>query len=158
GDGHVGPERVALEDHRHLTALGRHDGRRGRQHAITDADFARLGREKAGHEPERRRLAAPGRSQQRDEFAGRDLEGEPFDGRDVAVPFREPADADARHRYPRTPRTSRPSSACMSVTVAKVIRSMNRPRTAMAPNCPSSFRSKMTTEITLVAGVKRMID
>ena len=28
----------------------------------------------------------------------------------------------------------------------------------MAPNCPSSLRSKITTDMTLVLGVKRMID
>jgi hypothetical protein len=42
--------------------------------------------------------------------------------------------------------------------VAKVIASMKMPRTAMAPNCPSSLRSKMTTDITFVFGVKRMIE
>ena len=60
--------------------------------------------------------------------------------------------------YSRTPSTSRPSTRCTSATVANVMRSMNRPSTAMAPNCPSSLRSMITTEITLVLGVKRMIE
>src|SRR3989442_11391807 len=53
---------------------------------------------------------------------------------------------------------SRPSSVCITTTAAKVMASMKRPRTAMAPNWPSSLRSKITTEITFVFGVKRMID
>jgi len=53
---------------------------------------------------------------------------------------------------------SRPSSVCITPTAAKVITSMKRPSTAMAPNWPSSLRSKITTEITFVFGVKRMID
>ena len=50
--------------------------------------------------------------------------------------------ADAGHQS-RAPSTSRPSTACTRVTVAKVRTSITRPSTAMAPNWPSSLRSKM---------------
>jgi hypothetical protein len=47
---------------------------------------------------------------------------------------------------------------CTSATVAKVIGSMTRPSTAIAPNWPLFLQSKTTTDITLVAGVNRMIE
>src|ERR1051326_1749124 len=100
-----------------------------------------------------------GRQEVRDELAGLHLQREVVDGGDVAVVPRQRLDRHAGHRrYSLTPSISRPSAACTSVTVANVSTSMTSPSTAMAPNCPSSFRSKMTTDITLVFGVKRMIE
>ncbi|OIQ65939.1 hypothetical protein GALL_524970 [mine drainage metagenome] len=58
GDRHVRPQRVALEDHRHLALLGR-QGARGRGYQpVADMDFAIAGLEKAGDQPQRRGLAA----------------------------------------------------------------------------------------------------
>src|SRR5438067_1031070 len=62
-DGHVGPERVALEDHRHAPALGRHDARARRQAPLADPDLARLGLQEARDQPQGRRLAAAGRTE-----------------------------------------------------------------------------------------------
>ena len=58
GDRHVRPQRVALEDHRHLALLGRQGaGLRGHQ-PVADMDLAVGGLEESGDQPQRRGLAA----------------------------------------------------------------------------------------------------
>src|SRR5882724_763691 len=61
-DGHVGPESVALEDHRHPPALGPHDRRGRRQTALADPNLAGFGLEKTRDQPQGRRLATAGRA------------------------------------------------------------------------------------------------
>src|SRR5262249_55610740 len=161
-DRHVRPERIALEDHRHPALFRRQHAARRRQAAIADPDLAGFRLEKACHQAQRRCLAAARGAEQGHQLARAHVEVEAVHRRDVAVALGEPADADARHNAQplacRAPSTSRPSRPCMTTMVANVVISMKRPSTAIAPNCPSSFRSKMTTDITLVLGVNRMID
>src|SRR6476646_5556797 len=51
----------------------------------------------------------------------------------------------------------KPGRRLMAITTAKVMTSMMMPSTAMAPRSPDSLRSKISTEITLVSEVNRMI-
>jgi hypothetical protein len=62
-DRHVGPDRVGLEDHADLAALGRHEeaGRGVAHHAIADDDASGVVLLEPGHHPQRRCLAAAGR-------------------------------------------------------------------------------------------------
>ena len=50
-----------------------------------------------------------------------------------------------------------PGMRLIAITTAKVITSMMMPSTAMAPRSPNSLRSKISTEMTLVSEVNRMI-
>src|SRR5262249_6433177 len=58
-----------------------------------------------------------------------------------------------RRRMPKP----NPGMRLTSTTMAKVIASIMRPSTAMAPRSPLSLRSKISTETTLVSEVKSMI-
>ena len=63
--GHVREEAVRLEDHAHVALVGRHAG-----HVLAgDEDPAGVRPVEAGDEPQRGRLAAPGRPEQREELA-----------------------------------------------------------------------------------------
>ena len=64
GDRHVRPQRVALEDHRHVALLGRQRARRRGDDALAHADLAGGRLDEAGDEAQRRGLAAAGRAQQ----------------------------------------------------------------------------------------------
>ena len=68
GDRHVRPQRVALEDHRHLALLGRQRARRRRHQAVADMDLAVGGLEETGDQPQRRGLAAARGAQQADQL------------------------------------------------------------------------------------------
>src|ERR1700688_75921 len=50
GDRLVRPNRVRLEDHRHVAAFGRHDAGRARKKSLADANLAVVGLQKAGQE------------------------------------------------------------------------------------------------------------
>ena len=69
GHRHVRPQRVALEDHRHVAAFRRHGARRRGQDLAADHDFACRGLDEARDQPQRRGLAAARRAQQADELA-----------------------------------------------------------------------------------------
>jgi hypothetical protein len=81
----VWPDGVVLEDHAHAACLGRdHAGRRGEQ-PVVDMDRAGIGRDIARDQPQRRRLAAAGRAEQRDELIVLDLEVEILQRRHLKV-------------------------------------------------------------------------
>src|SRR4029077_5907859 len=60
------------------------------------------------------------------------------------------------HERNRTP-PPKPGMRLIAITTAKVMISMMMPSTAMAPRSPDSLRSKISTEITFVSEVNRMI-
>ena len=64
-DRQVGEQAVALEDHAHVALVGRGAGDVGAGHQ----HGAGVGELEAGRDAQRRGLAAPGRSEQRDELA-----------------------------------------------------------------------------------------
>src|SRR5262249_26202102 len=67
------------------------------------------------------------------------------------------SDRRRRHHVLRRRPAPKPGMRLAKITTAKVISSMERPRTAMAPRSPLSFRSKMRTETTFVSEVNSMI-
>ena len=101
--GHVGPEGVALEDHRHPPPLGRDHAGRRREASIADPDLAGLWPEEPRDQAERRRLAAARRPEERDQLAGLHPEVEPFERRKVAIPLRQPLDRHTRHGQSLSP-------------------------------------------------------
>ena len=70
GGGHVREQRVVLEDHADIPPVGRH----ARHVAAVDLDRATARAHETGDHPERRRLARPGRPEQRHELPAPDLE------------------------------------------------------------------------------------
>jgi hypothetical protein len=85
GHRHVRPQRIALEDHRHVAAFRRHRaGRRG-EHLAADHDFACRGLDEARDQPQGRRLAAARRAEQADELAMLDAQRHAVDRDGVAV-------------------------------------------------------------------------
>ena len=95
--GHVREQRVALEHHRHV-ALGR---RRLRDVQAADADRARRRQLEPGDQPQRRRLAAPRRAEQRGERARGHGEREVAHGGDVAVALAHADELDGGRRVTR---------------------------------------------------------
>ena len=71
--GHVGVERVVLEDHRHVAQLRRQVG----DVAVADPDAARVDILEPGEHPQAGRLAAPGRPDEDEKLAVGDVECEP---------------------------------------------------------------------------------
>src|SRR5262249_40405784 len=59
--------------------------------------------------------------------------------------------------HPRILVAPKPGMRLIAATTAKVMTSMMMPRTAMAPRSPDSLRSKISTEMTFVSEVNRMI-
>jgi hypothetical protein len=89
-----------LKDHRHTAPLRRHRAARLRDGAAADPDRALVGFEKAGDKPQRRRLAAPRRSEQADKRAVRDRQGQRIERDGTAKMFRQRFQVDRRHnRY-----------------------------------------------------------
>ena len=93
-DGHVGEERVALEDEPHI-ALSRRDVRHV---APADQDPARGRRRDAGDQGEHGRLARAGRPEDRRKLAGCNRERDVVYRADAAVVFRDAGELDRRHR------------------------------------------------------------
>ena len=88
---HVWPDGVALKDHRHLTPVRRHRaGRRG-ENLTVHLDDAGGRVDEAGDHPQGRGLAATGRPEQRDEFAGLQFEIDAVDREKIAVAFADAA-------------------------------------------------------------------
>jgi len=96
----MGPQGVALEDQRHLAPLGRHDALRRGDLAIARPDLAPVRDEKSGQNLQRRRLAAAGRSEQREKVAIADREGDAAECRGRAVPLFQTDQPDLRRRAP----------------------------------------------------------
>jgi hypothetical protein len=93
---HVREERVLLEDRIDLAPVGRHADDRD----ALDRDRA-LGRLlEAGDHPQRRRLAAPRRAQQREELAVVNVEVQPVDGDQIVKALGHPSQGDDRVGLP----------------------------------------------------------
>ena len=110
---HVRPQRVALEDHRHLALLGRQRPRfRGHQ-PVADMDFAVGGFQKAGHQPQCGGLAAARRSEQAHQLAMVDAQRDVIDDRERFKSLGQAAQFNGRHSTApqRTRRYRRPMAA-----------------------------------------------
>ena len=79
--GHVGEERVALEDDAEVPAVGGD----GQDRLPVQEDVAGGRVDEPGHHHERRRLPGAARAEQRDELARRDGQVHGADGRDLAI-------------------------------------------------------------------------
>jgi hypothetical protein len=95
---HVGIQRVALEDHRHISILRIHVV----HDAIADRDRARGGRVEAGDQAQCSRLAAARRTEEHQELAILDGEVERIDRDDLTESFGDLREADSRHRFAGT--------------------------------------------------------
>ena len=99
-DRHVGIERVALEDHRHVALTGREIG----HVAAADPDPSRGGRLQPGDDPERGRLAAAGRSEEDDELAVGHGQVDRLQDAHAVEPLLDSGQLDLGHRVsPRGP-------------------------------------------------------
>ena len=76
-------ERVLLEDRVHVATMGRNVG----DVFAAEKDGALVGDFEARHDPQERRLAATGRSEEGDELSLRDVERHAVDGDRVAEPL-----------------------------------------------------------------------
>ena len=109
-DAQVREQRVALEDRvgRARTAAG----------PPTSTPSIRIrpsvGRSKPGHHPQRRRLAAAARAEQREELAAAELEVEPADGGEVAEALGDALKLDARTIAARS---RAPSAVALTVSL-----------------------------------------
>ena len=92
-DVHVRVERVALEDHRDVALAGRHVG----DVAISDVDAAVARALETREHPQRRRLAASRGTNQHDELAGPDVEGEVGDDGVALEELPDVLEADPAH-------------------------------------------------------------
>ena len=97
GHRHVRPQRVALEDHRHVAPLGRQRLRRRGHELVADADLAVARLDEAGDQPQRRGLAAAGGPEQADQLAVLDGERYVVDHRGVAIALGQAPQLDRRH-------------------------------------------------------------
>jgi hypothetical protein len=85
-------ERVALEDGVHVAPVGRQADDVG----AAELDRALVGLLETADHPQRRRLPAARRAEQREERAGRDLERDSVDGDDVVEPLDDVREPDVR--------------------------------------------------------------
>src|SRR3989304_2398440 len=96
GHGHVGPERVVLEDHADLALVGGQPV----HHAVAEADLAGIGLRETRQQPEQGGLAAARGAEQREQLAvGHDEIGM-VDGGDGAEALDEPGDGDLHGARP----------------------------------------------------------
>src|SRR5439155_3087463 len=79
----------ALEDHRHVAALGRLRARRRGDKPVADTDFAGRGLDEAGDQPQGRGLAAARGAKQADKSAVLDLERNIVDDGENPVDLRQ---------------------------------------------------------------------
>ena len=98
-DRQVREERVALEDGVHV-ALVRWEAD---DVLAAEQDRAGIGLLEASDHPQRRRLAAPGRAEQREEGAGRNLERDAVHGRDAVERLDDRLELDVASRRHRSP-------------------------------------------------------
>ena len=91
---HVGKQRIGLEHHRGVAPVRRHVG----HVAVAEPDLAAVGRDEAGHHPQRRGLAAAGRPEQRDELAIGHIERDIIDGGEAAITPRHMGQRQRAHR------------------------------------------------------------
>ena len=98
-DGQMREERVALEDGVHVPLVRR----QADDVLATEQDRALVGLLEAADHPQRRRLAAAGRAEQREERAGRDLDGDAVHGDRVVEALDDPLQLDVASRGHRAP-------------------------------------------------------
>jgi hypothetical protein len=91
-DAQVREERVMLEDH----VRGAPVRWLARDVPAVDQDPAGVRDDEAADHPQGRRLAAPARTEEREELAGLDVERQRADRHEVAVPLRHAVEADRR--------------------------------------------------------------
>ncbi len=108
-DRHMRPQRVALEDHRHVAPLGRYGLLRRGHDAVTDRDLAHRRLHEACNQAERRGLAATRRTQKADQATVLDLQRHIIDDRKRTVLLRQIPQLDRRHFPPLRAFTSRTS-------------------------------------------------
>ncbi len=99
GDRHVWPQRVALEDHRHVAPLRRHSARRRRYEPVADIDLAGRRFDEPGDQAQRRSLTAARRAQQANQAAVVDMLGNVVDDGQPAVALRQSSQLDRRHAF-----------------------------------------------------------
>jgi len=103
GDRHVRPQRVALEDHRHLARFRRQRARRRRHHPVAHRDLAGRRFDEAGDQAQRRRLAATGRPEQAHQQAVVDAQRDVVDHGDRVVALGQVSQFNRRHPFLRSP-------------------------------------------------------
>src|SRR5262245_20661527 len=103
GDRHVRPQRVALEDHRHVAPLGGQRARRRGDDPVAYPDLAGGRLDEARDQAQRRSLAAAGRPEQAYEAAVLDGERDVVDDCEIAVALGEPPQFDRRHALASSP-------------------------------------------------------
>src|SRR3984957_14717149 len=99
GDRHMRPQRVTLEDHRHLALLGRQCHRFRRYKPVADADLAIGGIEKARDQPQRRGLAATRGAEQADQLPVIDPQRDIIDDRERSKSFGQAAQINRRQSH-----------------------------------------------------------
>jgi hypothetical protein len=87
--GHVRPDRVALEDHPHVAALGRQHAARLRDDLAVGADAPAVGLEESRDHAKRGGLAAARGTEQADELARLDRQVDAVDRRHARIAFRK---------------------------------------------------------------------
>src|SRR6185437_6184680 len=145
-----------LEDHRHLTPVGRHRARwRGEDLAVhLDRTERRL--DKAGDHPQSCRLAAPRRPEQRDELPGLQFEVDVVDRMKIAVMSADAGQLEPAQLFLRSMK-SRPMIFVPMTAIATVASRRITPSAARTSKLPSSDRSNSITEMTRVCGPTRKI-
>src|SRR5262249_39380319 len=100
-DGHVRPDRVALEDHPHAAPLRRHEqpGLRRRQRPATHLDLASIRTLEPGDQTQRGGLAAAARPEQSQELPGFGFEAQVVHRDHAAERLDEAYRANGAHRY-----------------------------------------------------------
>ena len=140
--GHVREQAVGLEHHPHVAAV-----RRSPRHVgAVDDDRAGGRMVEAGDEPQCGRLAAAGRSEQRDELALLELEVDPVERRHRAEHAPQAVDLEVRHqRAPaisvRRPGRPRPTSRSENIAAQVIVKLRND--TAAAPYACCSCTASM---------------
>src|SRR5690606_4554655 len=110
GDGHVRPQRVALEHHAEIAAPGRQVG----DVALTDDDASGRWRAEAGDKAQQRGLAGAGGAEKAEIFAGLDGEADIVKDRRAAIAEADPFDRNILRHQNKPSRDLRPRSRSAS--------------------------------------------
>src|SRR5690606_23267113 len=150
GHRHVRPDRVALEDHRHVAPLGRQAGLGRGDDLVADRDRAAGGREESGHHPQRGGLAAARGAEQRDQLAFLDRQVQVVDGHIVVEGAGNIAKHELAHAEVLLSMKSRPIRRKPIRISATVMTTRIRPIDASISKLPSSLLSNSRTDSTWV--------
>src|SRR5262249_2304231 len=160
-DVHVRPDRVRLEDHPETALVGREAraGLGGEEHASPERDRSLIGRLEPCNGAERRRLAAAGGPEKREEFALLDVQGHVVDGVHPAAllarcrreGLEQVADLEQRHVHAsRTPMRA-PSLYARATSTIRAPMSIT-PSAETSVSSPSRHCSQITIESTSLPG------